>query len=267
MDPFGVLFGRLVREKRGIEGRSQDGLSEKAGLTKARISDIETGKIANPQARTVDSLCVALNITREERAACHTAPASGLPARLLEKLARHFGADMPEATEEEFEAFLMAKAEEFREMQERLEKLAQTEGRISELVRAANAALGEGDFEPADDLLREAEAVQLQSSTIVALKKQAELRIERGKAALVNGEVAAAAGHFERSSRYFSGVAVELEGKTGTNALCCCATTDTATKAPKRFTRREALCSRTSASGSRTRAQRSGARRRTRSAA
>jgi transcriptional regulator with XRE-family HTH domain len=69
MDSFGVVFGRLVREKRGIEGLSQDGLAEKSGLPKARISDIETGKIANPQARTVDALCVALNISREERAA------------------------------------------------------------------------------------------------------------------------------------------------------------------------------------------------------
>jgi transcriptional regulator with XRE-family HTH domain len=206
MDPFGVLFGRLVREKRGVEGLSQDGLADKTGLTKARISDIETGKIANPHAKTVDALCIALDISRDERAACHSAPASGLPARLLEKLVRHFGAEMPEATEEDLEVFLMAKAEEFREMRQRLEKLAATEGRISELVNAANAALGEGDFETADELLKEAEAVQMQSSTILAVTKQAELRIERGKAALVNGEVAAAAVHFERSSRYFSGI-------------------------------------------------------------
>jgi transcriptional regulator with XRE-family HTH domain len=211
MDRFGVLFGILVREKRGIEGLSQDGLAKKSGLTKARISDIETGKIANPQAKTVDALCVALAITRKERAACHPTPASGLPSRLLEKLARHFGRDMPDATEEELEAFLMAKAEEFREMRERLEKLAETEGRISELIKAANDAIGEGDFETADDLLKEAEAVQLQSSTIVALKKQAELRIERGNTALVSGDVAAAAGHFERSSHYFSGVDAEQE--------------------------------------------------------
>ena len=118
---------------------------------------------------------------------------------------------MPDATEEELEAFLMAKAEEFREMRKRLEKLAETEGRISELIKAANAALGEGDFETADDLLKEAEAVQLQSSTIAALEKQAELRIERGNAALVNGDIEAAVGHFERSSRYFSGVDVALE--------------------------------------------------------
>jgi transcriptional regulator with XRE-family HTH domain len=213
MDAFGVLFGRLVREKRGVEGLSQDGLAEKTGLTKARISEIETGKLANPQARTVDALCVALDISRDERAVCHPAAASGLPARLLEKLARHFGAEMPQATEEELESFLMAKAEEFRQMRERLEKLGATEGRISELVNAANAALGEGDFPTADDLLKEAEAVQMQSSTVVALRKQAELRIERGKAALVSSEVAAAARHFERSSQYFSGVDAALEAE------------------------------------------------------
>jgi len=175
-----VLFGRLVREKRGIEGLSQDALAEKSGLTKARISDIETGKIANPKARTVDALCVALNISRQERGTCYPAPVPSLPPRLLEKLARRFGHDMPNATEEDLEAFLMAKAEEFRAMRERLEKMAETEGRISQLIKAANAALGEGDFQTADNLLSQAEAVQLQSGTVPALKKQAELRIERG---------------------------------------------------------------------------------------
>jgi transcriptional regulator with XRE-family HTH domain len=213
MDRFGVLFGRLVREKRGIEGLSQDGLAGRCGLTKARISDIETGKIANPQVRTVDALCVALNVSREERVACHAAPASSLPPRLLEKLARNFGRDMPDATEEELEAFLMAKAEEFREMQARLEKMAETESRISELIKAANAALGEGDFGTADDLLKEAEVVQLHLSTIVSLEKQVQLRIERGNAALMNGNVGAAADHFERASHYFSGIDVALEAR------------------------------------------------------
>jgi transcriptional regulator with XRE-family HTH domain len=213
MGRFGVLFGRLVREKRGIEQLSLDGLAGKSGLTKARISDLETGKVANPHAKTVDALCVALNISREERAACHAAPALGLPSRLLRNLAQHFGREMPDATEEELEAFLIAKAEEFRLMRERLERMAETEGRISELIKAANAALGEGYFETADGLLKEAEAVQLQSSTIAALKKQAELRIERGNAALFSGNVAAAAGHFERSSRYFSGVDAEIEAE------------------------------------------------------
>jgi transcriptional regulator with XRE-family HTH domain len=125
MDRFGVRFGRLVREKRGIEGLSQDSLAEKSGLPKGRISDIETGKI--------------------------------------------------------------------------------------EIIEAANAALGQGDFGTADDLLKGAEMVQLQSSTIPALEKQAKLRIERGNAALLNDDMEAAVGHFERSSRYFSGVDDALE--------------------------------------------------------
>ena len=212
MDRFGVLFGRLVKEKRGIEGLSQDGLAGKCGLAKARISDIEKGKIGNPQAKTVDALCVALNISREERAACHAAPMSSLPPRLLEQVARNFGRKMPDATEEELEAFLMAKAEEFREMRERLKRMAETESRISELIKAANAALGEGDFGTADDLLKEAEVVQLQLSTL-SLEKQVQLRIERGNVALVNGNVGAAADHFERSSRYFSGIDVVLEAR------------------------------------------------------
>jgi transcriptional regulator with XRE-family HTH domain len=45
METFGVLFGRLIRDKRGIEQLSQDDLATKSELTKARISDIENGKI------------------------------------------------------------------------------------------------------------------------------------------------------------------------------------------------------------------------------
>ena len=123
MDDFGGPFGKGSSAQSGASrGCRQDGLAQKSGLTKARISDIERGKIANPQARTADAICVALNISREERAACHAAPAARLPPRLLEKLASHFGRDMPDATEEELEAFLMAKADEFREMRGAAEK-------------------------------------------------------------------------------------------------------------------------------------------------
>jgi transcriptional regulator with XRE-family HTH domain len=56
METFGVLFGRLIRDKRGIEQLSQDDLAAKSELTKARISDIENGKIRKPQAKTVGAL-------------------------------------------------------------------------------------------------------------------------------------------------------------------------------------------------------------------
>ena len=211
MDPFGIMFGRLVREKRGVEGLSQDGLAEKSGLTKARISDIETGKIANPQIKTIDALCVALNIQRSERDGCHAAAAPDLPPHLLADLARRFGKDTPNATEEDLHLFLMAKAEEFQVMRERLKGMAETEGRISELIRAANAALGQGEFGTADSLMAQAEAVYLQTSTIVVLEKQAQLRIERGNSALIGSDIDLASEHFERSSQYFSGVDTRLE--------------------------------------------------------
>ncbi len=113
MGPFGVQFGRLVRDKRGIEGLSQDGLAQKSGLRKAHISDIETGKIESPRIKTVDLLCVALNISPEERTACYANTAPRLPPRTLEKLARNFGHDNPDALEQDLEAFLEAKAAEF----------------------------------------------------------------------------------------------------------------------------------------------------------
>jgi transcriptional regulator with XRE-family HTH domain len=101
MVSFGARFGNLIREKRGVEGWSQDDLALKSDLTKARISDLETGKVANPQARTIDALCVALNISREERDACRVIDGPRLPPRLLENLALRFGLSNPVASEDE----------------------------------------------------------------------------------------------------------------------------------------------------------------------
>jgi transcriptional regulator with XRE-family HTH domain len=206
MDEFGVRFGRLVREKRGVEGLSLDKLVTRCDLTKSQISNLENGKIKRPQAKTIDALCVALNITREERSQCYDSSPPSLPPLLLENLALRFGHENPNALEENLEAFLKQKAVEFREMQSRLATLAAAEGRLSNLIGAANAAFEGGDFETADKLLEEAELVQLQSMTIPALEKQVDLRIERGNAALVGGNISGAIEHFKRAVGYFSGV-------------------------------------------------------------
>jgi transcriptional regulator with XRE-family HTH domain len=203
MESFGVLFGRLVRDKRGIEGLSQDDLAGKTGLTKARISDIETGKTNNPQAKTIDALCVALNISTEERGACRVTTGPRLPPRLLENLALRFGHINPDASENELEAFLKEKAVEFRELQERLAQINAAEGRISDLLAAANAALEQGDFQLADNHLAEAEDAELASTTLPAIERQYRLRFERGNAALLCGEIRNAAQHWERSANYF----------------------------------------------------------------
>lgn len=202
-ESFGVLFGRLVREKRGVEGLSQDGLSVQTELTKARISDLETGKIDNPHASTIDALCVALNISRQERMECYAPGEGNLPPRLLENLALRFGYDNPQACEADLEAFLRNKAEEFRQMKARLARIMEIEGEVAGLVAAASDALQDADFDLADARLGEAERVHLNATTMVALERQWELRLARGQASLLAGDVAMATTHWEAGAGYF----------------------------------------------------------------
>lgn len=66
---FGEAFGKLVKKLRGVEGLTQEELAVKAfgeGSYKTRISELENGRVSNPQAKTVDPLIVALNISKEE---------------------------------------------------------------------------------------------------------------------------------------------------------------------------------------------------------
>ena len=213
MESFGPRFGRLIREKRGIEGLSQDDLAGKSGLTKARISEIETGKIQNPQARTVDALCVALNISREERESCRLGSGPRLPPLLLENLALRFGHENPDASEDELADFLKEKAIEFRAFQERLAQIDATEATITDLLDAANAALEKGDFQLADIKLAEAENAHLTSSTLPSLERQYSLRFERGYAALLAGDVRTAARHWETAANYFHYVDEKVEAE------------------------------------------------------
>jgi len=213
MDNFGVLFGRLVREKRGIEGLSQDQLAGKSDLTKARISELENGKISNPHTKTVDALCVALGITREERAACYSSLLTQLPPAALQRLALQFGAAMPDATEEELEAFLTRKADDLNDLRVRIREFTDISGRILDLMNAADKALEEGDFDAADEILKKAEDAQLEAITVPALKTQARLRIERGNAALVMSNITKATDFFEHASCLFSDIDVGEEAK------------------------------------------------------
>lgn len=207
MAGFGTSFGRLVREKRGAEGLSQEELAFQAGLAKARISDLENAKIGNPQAKTVDALCVALNITREERARCHEGQGPPkpppLPPLLLENLALRFGHSNPEALEGDLVAFLKQQAVAFSEMKARLAKIDAVGSAVARLVAEASAALDRGEFEVADARLAQAENEHLAAATVPALESQYRLRAERGNAALLAGDVKAAAGHLEAAARYF----------------------------------------------------------------
>lgn len=65
---FGEIFGNLVKTRRGIEGMTQQALAVTAfgdERFKTRISELENGKVAKPQTKTVDALSVALGISDE----------------------------------------------------------------------------------------------------------------------------------------------------------------------------------------------------------
>jgi hypothetical protein len=70
-ESFGVCFGRLIREKR--RGWTQQYLAEQIWgdpSRKSLISDLERGKIDNPQQKTRAALIEVLGIKPEEIAAC-----------------------------------------------------------------------------------------------------------------------------------------------------------------------------------------------------
>lgn len=69
---FGEEFGKLVKKRRGIEGLTQQALAVTAfgeEAYKTRISELENGKVARPQPKTIDALVVALNISDDELSA------------------------------------------------------------------------------------------------------------------------------------------------------------------------------------------------------
>lgn len=214
MAGFGTSFGRLIREKRGVEGMSQEALATHAGVTKARISDLENGKINNPQARTVDALCVALNISQDERADCYEQDGvkpPRLPPLLLENLSLRFGHCNPDAREDDLLAFLNEKAVAFASMKQRLSEIDADGTAIAKLTADASAALEIGDFQTADLKLAEAESSQLASGTLPAIDAQWALRFERGNAALLAGCAAVAAEHWETAASYYHFFDVEVE--------------------------------------------------------
>ena len=66
---FDKAFGRLIRQKRGVEGLTQQELAVLAfgkEANKTRISELENGRVANPQAKTVDALIIALKISQDK---------------------------------------------------------------------------------------------------------------------------------------------------------------------------------------------------------
>lgn len=214
LSSFGGNFGQLIRDQRGVEGLTQEALAFQAGVTKAQISDLENGKILNPQAKTVDALCVALNIPREARLACNSIGSVALPPNALEELAERFGLNNQSLTEAGLVGYLHGKAEEFQKMAESLSALSAIEARLQNVVSAAHQAFENGDFQAGDLLLAGAESTQRTGRVREEIAVLSKIRMERGKASLMVQEPETAHEHFRTAANFFDGVSESEKAET-----------------------------------------------------
>lgn len=213
---YGQALGALILQKRRAAGLTQTQLAEEAYLSAAktrRISELESGKVANPHAATIDPIIVALKITDEEVEAC-AKQASSLPAsdldeayraarNLIEAAARQFDHSEPDASLADLDEFLRAKAKEWRELRNQIAEIETGAEAVDSIITRANNALDAGDFGLVDLLLAEAEEYHQQERTLAAIERQAHIRIARGDARLLHEEADAALEAYRAAARFF----------------------------------------------------------------
>ncbi len=217
MNSFGTRFGALVKQRRGVEGLTQQELAVLAfheESSKARISELENGRVPNPRQRTVDALVVALNLSAADLASCRKPSVPELPdgflatigitAELVEALSWNFGLENPKASDLEYKQFLRNKVAELAQLQARIGALGEANERISNIMTAAQHEINQGQFDVADELLDSAEEIQQEEHTLAQVRKQADIRATRASAALLKGDAERAFSHYHRAAEFFA---------------------------------------------------------------
>ncbi len=198
---FGKLLGALIKQKRMAQGLTQLQLSEDAygtGNRVRRISELETGSVANPHPKTVDPIISVLAITEEEIEECAKAAGGQIEddlsrayleaSNLIEALLYRFDHNNPEASLLEVDEFLKAKATEWRQLQKKIQQFEASDERVETLKRDAMAALNDGDFLSATKFLSEAEEFQLEKEVLKNVSKLVELRVLKAQVDLFAGD-------------------------------------------------------------------------------
>ncbi len=209
----GAALGALVKHKRTLLGLTQDQVALAIGLSdKSRISNLENGHVSDPRPATIRLLANFLEITDQDLIEHGVTPApalpkdTGLPDGLLKRLALFFGSVAPDASELDLYHFLLDKAEAFRDMEARLDALAAAQGRIANLVGEAKGLIGDGRFEEADDLLADAEEMQLKDHVAEPAKQLALIRWERASSALLMNDLNQAMEQFTGAIQLLRGI-------------------------------------------------------------
>lgn len=208
----------LVRRRRGIEGLTQQQLAVMAfgaETSKARISELENGHVAGPQQRIIDAITVALNLSPNDLDACYSPAVPpltedfvgelGLAADLVTALSWGFAATNPQATASQFQAYLRQKASELGALQRRSPPADFDVPGVTATLERAKAAIGEGRFDEAHEILA-SEEVQRKRIATGALEALLLVRALRGDAELLRDNSEAAFGHYSAAANYLKEV-------------------------------------------------------------
>jgi len=215
-DSFGQALGALILQKRRAQGLSQLQLSEDAFGSSAkvrRISELETGQIANPHPKTIDPIIITLGITEAEIEECARATNAKVDPdldrayrearNLIDALAYQFDHARPEGHLSELEDFLRSKAKEWRKLRARVEEIDAAGAELKDLKLEASAALAEGDFGKVDALLARIEEGFQQERTLAEISKQAEIRVTRADTCLMREDPDGALAHYLQAAYFF----------------------------------------------------------------
>ena len=210
MTSFGERFGALIKRYREAQGLSSGELAEMAlgdAAKRSRISELENGKVKRPHAKTIDLLVGYFNIPQTEVDTCRKPIADDYdrPRELLENLATRFGAENPDAPEAVLVAYLKQTAKDWNAIRTRLAELEAADGNLSNLLHSAEGLLEAGKFAAADDLLADAEEIQVTEKALKEARKSANIAQTRADAALLDGREGDAARHLTRAAGYLAG--------------------------------------------------------------
>jgi len=221
---FGMLLGALIKQKRIAQGLTQLQLSEDAygnGKRIRRISELETGSVANPHQKTIDPIILVLGITDKEIESCSKEAverieddltrASREASNLIETLLYRFDHDNPEASLVEADEFLKTKAKEWRQLQKKIQQFVASDERIAALKTKALEALSEGDFKSASSYLGDAEETQIKRETLKQVTKLVELRVLKAHVDLLAGEKGHARAKFVEAANFYAPFDKEAE--------------------------------------------------------
>ena len=215
---FGREFGLLVKRRRAERGLSQDQLAAllwpdqtgpKDHPRKPDISRLETGRVQNPQEKTVLLLCEKLGIREDEVNALRLArplDRYALAAVLdnlkdasraeLDSLAKAFGEERPgDLSDARLRAFLADKAQEYQSYRSTIDALDDRVAAIANLKGAAKDAAERLDFDTVEDLLSRVQTVELEIAAATA-EARADNALLRNRVEQAHALLSAAADSF-----------------------------------------------------------------------